>query len=208
MDFFQRFSSSLHASTSSFPLASSPQNNPAACLADWCDFFPESGVVFAAPERGWLDLVRVLDEPGTFWQVGMAVTHSTKDAGQLAKQLGGPRRDNPSNNPLWEPHRLGTIWVRMKTWFIAMLSISSQKEQVSCRMVLKRAPTCSGGTCSLARSTSWVWMFHRASSVCRLDTAKAGARRWVARGKTGVSWGSCSLGMNSRMELRASFLAC
>ena len=44
---------------------------------------------FAAPERGWLDFVRVLDEPGTFWQAGMAVTHSTKDAGQLAEQLGG-----------------------------------------------------------------------------------------------------------------------
>ena len=205
---FWCFSSSLHASASSFPLASSPQNNPAACLADWCDFFLESGVVFAALERGWLDFVGVLDEPGMFWQVGMAVTHSTKDAGQLAKQLGGPRRDSPSNNPRLEPHRLGTIWVGMKTWFVAMLFISCQKEQVSCRMVLKRAPTCSWGTCSLARSTSWVWMFHRASLVCCLATAKAGARRWVARGKTGVSWGSCSLGMNSRMESRASFPAC
>ena len=70
VDFFRRFSSSLCASASSFPLASSPQNNPAACLADWCDFFPESGVVFATPERGWLDFVGVLDEPSTFWQAG------------------------------------------------------------------------------------------------------------------------------------------
>ena len=208
VDFFRLFSSSLRASASSAPLALSPQNNPAACLANWCDFFPESGVVFAAPERGGLDFVGVLDEPGTFWQVGMAVTRSTKDAGQLAEQLGGPRRDSPSNNPLWEPHRLGTIWFGRKTWFVAMLSISCWKEQVTCRMVLKRAPACSWDTCSLARSTSWVWMFCRASSVYCLATAKAGARRWVARGKTRVSWGSCSLGMSSRMESRASFLAC
>ena len=156
VDFFRCFSSSLHASASSFPLASSPQNNLVACLADWCDFFLESGVVFTTPERGWLDFVGVLDEPRTFWQVGMAVTRSTNDAGQLAEQLGGPRRDNPSNNPLREPHRLGTIWFGRKTWFVAMLSISCRKEQVTCRMVLKRAPTCSWGTCSLARSTSWV----------------------------------------------------
>ena len=161
VDFFRHFSSSLRASASSFLLASSPQNNLAACLADWCDFFPESGVVFITPERGRLDFVGVLDEPGMFWQVGMAVTHSTKDACQLAKQLGGPRRDSPSNNPLREPHRLGTTWLSRKTWFVAMLSISCQKEQVTCRMVLKRAPTCSWGTCSLARSTSWVWMFCR-----------------------------------------------
>ena len=94
VDFFRHFSSSWHASASSFRLASSPQNNPAACLAE-C-FFPESGVVFAAPERGWLGFVGVLDEPNTFWQAGTAVTHSTKDAGQLAEQLGGPRRDSPS----------------------------------------------------------------------------------------------------------------
>ena len=208
VDFFQRFSSSWHASASSFHLTSSPQNNPAACLAE-C-FFLESGVVFATPERGWLGFVRVLDEPCMFWQAGTAVTRSTKDAGQLAEQLGGPRRYSPSNNPLWEPHRLGTIWFGRKTWFVAMLSISCRKEQVTCRMVLKRAPTCSEGTCSLARSTSWVWMFHRASSVCRLATAKATARSGVAWGKTGVRWGSCScsLGMNSRMESRASFLAC
>ena len=206
--FFRCFSSSLRASASSFPLALFPQNNPVACLADWCDFFPESGVVFAAPDRGWLDFVGVLDEPGTFWQAGTAVTLSTKDAGQLAKQLGEPRRDSPSNNPLQEPHRLGMIWVGMKTWFVAMLSISCLKEQVNCRMVLKRAPTCSWGTYSLARSTSWVWMFRRASSVCHLATTKARARRWVAWGKTGVSWGSCSSGMNSRMESRASFPAC
>ena len=36
VDFFWHFSSSLRASASSFPLASSPQNNPAACLADCC----------------------------------------------------------------------------------------------------------------------------------------------------------------------------
>ena len=112
VDFFQRFSSSWCASASSFHLASSPQNNPAACLAE-C-FFPESGVVFTTLEGGWLGFVGVLDEPGMFWQVGMAVTHSTKDAGQLAKKLGGPRRDSPSNNPLWEPHRLGMIWFRKK----------------------------------------------------------------------------------------------
>ena len=75
VDFFQHFSSSWHASTSSFRLASSPQNNPAACLAE-C-FFPESGVVFAALERGWLGFVGVLDKPDTSWQVGMAVTCST-----------------------------------------------------------------------------------------------------------------------------------
>ena len=162
------------------------------------------------PEGGWLGFVGVLDEPGMFWQAGMAVTCSTKDAGQLAEQLGGPRRDSPSNNPLREPHRLGMIWFGRKTWFIAMLSTSCQKEQVTCRMVLKRAPTCSGGTCSLARSTSWVWMFRRASLVCHLATAKAAARSGVARGKTGVRWGSCSSssGMNSRIESRASFLAC
>ena len=79
VNFFRRFSSSWHASASSFHLASSPQNNPVACLAE-C-FFPESGVVFAAPEGGWLGFVGVLDEPGTFWQAGMAVTRSTKDAG-------------------------------------------------------------------------------------------------------------------------------
>ena len=44
VDFFWQFSSSWHASASSFHLASSPKNNPAACLAE-C-FFPESGVVF------------------------------------------------------------------------------------------------------------------------------------------------------------------
>ena len=77
-------------------------------------------------------------------EAGTAVTCSTKDAGQLAEQLGGPRRDSPSNIPLQEPHRLGMIWFRRKTWFVAMLSISCRKEQVTCRMVLKRAPTCSG----------------------------------------------------------------
>ena len=125
-----------------------------------------------------------------------------------AEQLGGPRRDSPSNNPRQEPHRLGTTWLGMKTWFVAMLSISCWKEQVTCRMVLKRAPTCSLGTCSLARSTSWVWMFCRASLVYRLATARATDRRWVAWGKTRVSLGSCSLGMSSRMESRASCLAC
>ena len=55
VDFFRCFSSSWHASASSFRLTSSPQNNPAACLAE-C-FFPESGVVFATPERGWLGFV-------------------------------------------------------------------------------------------------------------------------------------------------------
>ena len=143
-----------------------------------------------------------------FWHAGTAVTRSTKDVGQLAEQLGGPRRDSPSNNPLREPHKLGTIWLGRKTWFVAMLSISCRKEQVTCRMVFNRAPACSSGICSLARSTSWEWMFRRASSVYRLATAKAGARRRVALGKTGVSWGSCSSGMNSRMESRASFPAC
>ena len=113
VDFFRRFSSSWRASSSSFHLASLPQNNPAACLAK-C-FFPESGVVFAAPERGWLGFVGVLNEPDTAWQAGTAVTRSTKYAGQLAEQLGGSRRDNPSNSPLQEPHRLGTIWFRRKT---------------------------------------------------------------------------------------------
>ena len=154
VDFFQCFSSSLHASASSFPLTSSFENSPAACLAEWCDFFPDSGVVFAAPGSGRLDLVGVFEEPGTFWQAGMAVTHSTKDAGQLAAQLGGPSRDNPSNNPLWEPHRLGTIWHGRRTWFVAMLSISCRKEQDNCRMVLKKALACSCGICSLPRSTS------------------------------------------------------
>ena len=42
VDFFWCFSSSLRASASSFPLASSFQNNPVACLADWCGFLPES----------------------------------------------------------------------------------------------------------------------------------------------------------------------
>ena len=163
VDFFQHFSSSWRASASSFRLASSPQNNSVACFTE-C-FFPESGVVFAAPERGWLGFVGVLDELDTFWLAGMAVTHSTKDVGQLAEQLGGPRRDSPSNNPLWEPHRLGTIWFERNTWFVAMLSISCRKEQVTCRMVLKGALTCSGGRCSLARVTSWAWMFHSASSV-------------------------------------------
>ena len=163
VDFFRHFSSSWHASASSFHLASSPQNNPVACFAE-C-FFPESGVVFTVLERDWLGFVRVLDELDTFWQVGTAVTHSTKDAGQLAEQLGGPRRDSPSNNPLWEPHRLGTIWFGRKTWFVAMSSISCRKEQVTCRMVLKRAPACSRGTCSLAKVTSWAWMFCSASSV-------------------------------------------
>ena len=138
------------------------------------------------------------------------MTCSTKDAGQLAEQLGGPRRDSPSNSPLWEPHRLGMIWFGRKTWFIAILSISCQKEQVTCRMVFKRALTCSGGTCSLARPTSWAWMFDKASSVCRLATAKAAARSGVARGKTEVRWDSCSYssGMNSSMVSRASFPAC
>ena len=88
----------------------SPQNNPVACLAE-C-FFLESGVVFTTPERGWLGFVGVLDEPDTSWQAGTAVTRSTKDAGQLPEQLGGPRRDNPSNSPLWEPHRIGNdlVW--------------------------------------------------------------------------------------------------
>ena len=88
VDFFRRFSSSWRASASSFHLTSSPQNNPAACFAE-C-FFPESGVVFAILERDWLGFVRVLDELDTFWQAGTAVTHSTKDVGQLAEQLGGP----------------------------------------------------------------------------------------------------------------------
>ena len=85
----------------------------------------------------------------------MAVTRSTNEAGQLAEQLGGPRRDSPSNNPLREPHRLGMIWLRRKTWLVAMLSISCRKEQVTCKMVLKKAPVCSSGTCSLTRSDSW-----------------------------------------------------
>ena len=62
VDFFRRFSSSWRASSSSFHLASLPQNNPAACLAE-C-FFPESGVVFAAPERGWLGFCRSLERTG------------------------------------------------------------------------------------------------------------------------------------------------
>ena len=115
VDFFRCFSSYLHASTFSFLLSRSPQNNPATCLADWCDFFPESGVPFTTLAGGGLDFVRVLDEPGTFWGAGTAVTRSTNEAGQLAEQLGGPRRDSPSNNPLWEPHRLGTIWLGRKT---------------------------------------------------------------------------------------------
>ena len=186
VDFFWRFSSSLRASASSFPLASSFQNNPTACLADWCGFLPESGVVFATPGGGRLDLVGVCKESGMFWHAGMAVTRSTKDAAQLAEQLGGPRRDSPSNNPLREPHRLGTIWLGRKTWFMAMLFISCWKEQDTCRMVLKKALACSWGICSLPRSTSWVWMFCRASSVCRRATARTGARRWFALGKTGV----------------------
>ena len=208
VDFFRHFSSSWRASSSSFHLASFPQNNPAACLAE-C-FFPESGVVFATLERGWLGFVGVLDEPDTSWQAGTAVTRSTKDAGQLAEQLGGPRRDNPSNSPLREPQRLGTIWFGRKTWFIAMLSISCWKEQVTCRMVLKRAPACSGGTCSLAKPTSWAWMFRKASSVCHWATANAAARSGVARGKTEVRWDSCSCssGINSSMLSRASFPAC
>ena len=84
VDFFWHFSSSLRASASSFPLASSFQNNPVACLADWCGFFPKSGVVFVAPEEGRLDFVGVWDEPSTFWHVGTAVTCSTKDAGRTA----------------------------------------------------------------------------------------------------------------------------
>ena len=205
VDFFRHFYSSLRASASSFPLASSPRITQ--CLVWLIGVISSRSLeLFRHSRKGMV--VRVLDEPGTFWQVGMAVTRSTKDAGQLAEQLGGPRRDSPSNNPLQEPHRLGMIWVGMKTWFVAMLSISCGKEQVSCRLVLKRALTCSWGKCSLARSTSWVWMFCRASTVCRLATTKAGARRWVALGKTGVSWGSCSSGMNSRMESRASFPAC
>ena len=186
VDFFRRFSSSLCASASSFPLASSFQNNLVACLADWCGFLPESGVVFAAPGGGRLDLVGVCEEPSIFWHAGTAVTRSTKDAGQLAEQLGGPRRDSPSNNPRQEPHRLGTIWLGRKTWFMAMLSISCWKEQDTCRMVLKKAPAYSWGICSLPRSTSWVWMFRRASSVCHRATARTGARKWVALGKTGV----------------------
>ena len=154
VDFFQHFSSCLCTSASSFPLSGSFQNNPATCLADCCDFFPESGVVFTALEGGWLDFVGVLDEPGTFWGVGTAVTHSTKEAGQLAEQLGGPRKDSPSNNPVWEPHRLGTIWLGRKTWLVAMLSISCRKEQVTCKMVLRKALACSLGTCSLTRSNS------------------------------------------------------
>ena len=112
--------------------------------------------------------------------------------------------------PYRKPHRLGTIWFGRKTWFVAMLSISCQKEQITCRMVLKRALTCSGGTCSLARSTSWAWMFRRASSVCRLATAKAAAKSGVTQRKTEVRWGSCSCssGMNSSMVSRASFPAC
>ena len=65
VDFFRHFSSSWHASASSFCLVLSPQNNPLACLAE-C-FFPESGVVFAAPEGAWLGFVGVLDKPGMFW---------------------------------------------------------------------------------------------------------------------------------------------
>ena len=156
VDFFQDFSSCLCASASSFPLSGSPQNNPVTCLADWCDFFPESEVAFTTPEGGGLDFVGVLDEPGTFWGAGTAVTRSTNEAGQLAEQLGGPRRDSPSNNPLREPHRLGTIWLGRKTWLVAMLSISCRKEQVTCKRVLKKAPVCSLGTCSLTRSNSWV----------------------------------------------------
>ena len=165
------------------PLASSFQNSPAACLAEWCGFFLDSGVVFATPGGGRLDLVGVFEELGTFWHVGMAVTHSTKDAGQLAEQLGGPRRDNPSNNPQWEPHRLGTIWLGSRTWLVAMLSISCWKEQDTCRMVLKKAPACSWGICSLPRSTSWVWMFRRASSVCRRATARTGGKKLGCLGK-------------------------
>ena len=156
VDFFWCFSFCLRASASSFPLSGSPQNNLVTCLADWCDFFPESGVAFTAPEWGGLDFVRVLDEPGTFWGAGMAVTRSTNEAGQLAKQLGGPRRDSPSSNPLWEPHRLGMIWLGRNTWLVAMLSISCRKEQVTCKMVLRKAPALSSGTCSLTRSDSWV----------------------------------------------------
>ena len=190
VDFFRHFSSHWRASASSFSLASSLQNSPAAYLVE-C-FLPESGVVFTAPGGGLLGFVGVLDEPGTAWQAGMAVTRSTKNTGQLAEQLGEPRRDSPSNNPLQEPHRLGMIWFERKTWFVAMLSISCRKEQVTCRMVLKIALACSRGMCSLARFASWVWMFRIASSVCRLATAKAASRSGVAQGKTGVRWGSCS----------------
>ena len=60
VDFFQHFSSSLCASASSFPLASSFQNNLAACLANWCDFLPESGVVFCLSGRGKVGFGRSL----------------------------------------------------------------------------------------------------------------------------------------------------
>ena len=156
VDIFRHFSSSLRASASSVPLASSFQNSLVACLAELCGFFLDSGVVFATPGGEKLDLVGVCEEPGTFLQAGTAVTRSTKDTGQLTEQLGGPRRDNPSNYPLQKPHRLGTIWLWRKTWFVAMLSISCRKEQDNCRMVLKKAPACSWGICSLPRSTSWV----------------------------------------------------
>ena len=115
------------------------------------------------------------------------VTCSTNEAGQLAEQLGGPKRDSPSNNPLWVPHKVGMIWLGRKTWLVAMLSISCQKEQVTCRIVLKKALVCLGGTCSFTKSDSWVWMFRKARSVCHRAAIRAGSRISAIQGKTGAT---------------------
>ena len=115
VDFFRCFSSFLRASAPSFPLSRSFQNNPVICLIDGCDFLPESGVAFTTPEARALGFAGVLDKPGTSWGMGTAVNRSTNEAGQLAEQLGGPKRDSPSNNPLWVPHKVGMIWLGRKT---------------------------------------------------------------------------------------------
>ena len=144
--FFRRFSSWARASASSFSLFFlSPQNIPAACWIG-CVFFLDPGVNLLA--LGLPGLVGVFADPDWPEVPGTGATHSTREAGQLAEQLGGAT--SPSKTSRRALHTLGTSWLPGNSRFMAISSIWCRKEQVIGRIVLKNTPARSG-------PATWVW---------------------------------------------------
>ena len=58
---------------------------------------------------------RVVSLTGIALLTGSADTHSTREAGQLAGQFGGPNRVKPSIRVRLTPHKFGTIWLGRMT---------------------------------------------------------------------------------------------
>ena len=92
VDFFRCFSCSLHASASSFPLTSSFQNSPAACLAEWCGFFPESRVIFHRSRRREVGLGRSLRRTRDVLASGYGCDLLHQGRRPAGRTAGGPSR--------------------------------------------------------------------------------------------------------------------